>query len=782
MALNLAQPSDDLTPRVEADPYDFGARLERLLLRAAEGDRTASAADAAAFARVALWPYVTRRLEAISSGEEPVVRVARIYVVGQEDRGAVDRLCGELQSAVTAICAVAGRAAPAVWVDLHDGWAFTNTTQVEFPGIARINLARALFDEPSWESTVWHEAGHACVISGCRFLDEGWAVWCQYLSDAYHVFPADKAEAATRPLPPSVSALPLEVLLRFRGAGEGFEELCGAPEDHEAIYLRAHRFVGGVIETQGVPALAALFDRVRRGEDPVELFGDLAGVEGPSELAESSIQDIDRVARITRGNAEFQAMAALLARGRALAQARPDAQHLRLLGRLVCMTGLANVPGLPRSDLLGEIDGVIRKLADLSAADPYIPLFRGQRALMEMLDAKPNRRGELIQQSWAEFHRAHAIDPDNGDVLISMAIAELHTPAMFGGKRAKAVDWLARAARQPELRDEVAGIARRFKVTSDLEARLSSGEAEVTTLVTPNTAAVVVQNLRVSPSSNFDLEVASLELAPGARVAVVGANGSGKTTLIEALLGLRVAGPESVIRLLGRTGPVALQDRDFRKRIGVLAPGTVFPPRARVKEVVALHEAMYGPCQRRIRDALGIDELASRFFAKLSEGEKQRVRLFSALGHRPELAFLDEPTTHLDQHFADRLFELFDDLADTTLISTSHAPREVERADQVICLQQGRVRWHGRAADLIKTHLGGHRLDVRLDSAKLDDARRRLRAASGVVSVEAEPGLLRAYGREPFAPSLLQSLSGAESFTVAHTSAEDLLRLLGARP
>ena len=191
---------------------------------------------------------------------------------------------------------------------------------------------------------------------------------------------------------------------------------------------------------------------------------------------------------------------------------------------------------------------------------------------------------------------------------------------------------------------------------------------------------------------------------------------------------------------------------------------------------------MYGPCQRRIRDALGIDELASRFFAKLSEGEKQRVRLFSALGHRPELAFLDEPTTHLDQHFADRLFELFDDLADTTLISTSHAPREVERADQVICLQQGRVRWHGRAADLIKTHLGGHRLDVRLDSAKLDDARRRLRAASGVVSVEAEPGLLRAYGREPFAPSLLQSLSGAESFTVAHTSAEDLLRLLGARP
>ena len=187
----------------------------------------------------------------------------------------------------------------------------------------------------------------------------------------------------------------------------------------------------------------------------------------------------------------------------------------------------------------------------------------------------------------------------------------------------------------------------------------------------------------------------TFDVPPRALVAVVGPNGGGKTTLLRLLLGLEQP-RYGTVRVFGRAPESA------RRRVGyvpqVLAYDTHFP--VNVNDVVlmgTLDGSLAGTYGRRARQAaaaalerVGLAGLGFRPFAELSGGERQRALIAQALAGGPRLLLLDEPTASVDPPTADRLHELFRQLAESlTVLFVSHNLGVVTaHATHVLCVNR----------------------------------------------------------------------------------------------
>ena len=162
----------------------------------------------------------------------------------------------------------------------------------------------------------------------------------------------------------------------------------------------------------------------------------------------------------------------------------------------------------------------------------------------------------------------------------------------------------------------------------------------------------------------------SLDLAPGAYVAIMGESGVGKSTLLNLLAGLDE--PDSGRVLLEGTDLAALSD-DERTLLRRRAVGFVFQafhvlPYLTAEQNVALPLELLGvgKAERVARiaamlDAVGLSAAARRFPRELSGGEVQRVAIARALVHRPRLVLADEPTGNLDPRTAAQTLALLRD-------------------------------------------------------------------------------------------------------------------------
>lgn len=147
-----------------------------------------------------------------------------------------------------------------------------------------------------------------------------------------------------------------------------------------------------------------------------------------------------------------------------------------------------------------------------------------------------------------------------------------------------------------------------------------------------------------------------LNIAPGERVAVMGASGSGKTTLLNLVAGIDTADGGS-IRLLGRPLDTLREPELTRFRaagIGLVFQDFNLMETLTVAENIELPLWLAGRDKRdaRVREVaeeLGIAQLLHRFPPTLSGGEQQRAAIARALVHRPGLILADEPTGSLDQ-------------------------------------------------------------------------------------------------------------------------------------
>lgn len=215
-------------------------------------------------------------------------------------------------------------------------------------------------------------------------------------------------------------------------------------------------------------------------------------------------------------------------------------------------------------------------------------------------------------------------------------------------------------------------------------------------------AAVEVDDLHVSYGAVRAVAGLSLTAPHGALTAVVGPNGGGKTTTIEVCEGLRA--PDSgTVSILG----LAPQDPALRTRVGAMLQDGGIPTMARPLPYLRTLAAMYGHPQdpELLLDWLGLSGLTTPF-RRLSGGEQQRVKLAAALIGRPELVFLDEPSTGLDPSARHGMWELLAALVrdGVTVVLTTHQLAEAEAlADHVVVVDRGRAVAAGTVSELVGT-------------------------------------------------------------------------------
>ncbi len=196
----------------------------------------------------------------------------------------------------------------------------------------------------------------------------------------------------------------------------------------------------------------------------------------------------------------------------------------------------------------------------------------------------------------------------------------------------------------------------------------------------------------------------SFQVEPGELYALLGTNGAGKTSTLEVVEGHRAASSGSV-RVLGSS---PTDRRAVRPRTGIMLQESGFSPDLTVTETVALVGRLSGRSDTvdRVLGLVDLRRAARTRVAQLSGGEKRRLDFATAVYGRPELLFLDEPTTGLDIASRDALWAAVQELRDdgATVVLTTHYLEEAQqRADRVGLMHRGRLRHEGTVDELTRT-------------------------------------------------------------------------------
>ncbi|WP_394843532.1 ATP-binding cassette domain-containing protein [Pendulispora brunnea] len=283
-------------------------------------------------------------------------------------------------------------------------------------------------------------------------------------------------------------------------------------------------------------------------------------------------------------------------------------------------------------------------------------------------------------------------------------------------------------------------------------------------------------------AGDFHFDVRDVGFRRGLLSAIVGPNGSGKSTLIEALLGFRTARLDNA-RILGVPAHRFMADVEHLRRMGTQLQRVEYADDARVEEILDLHRALYRRQSPMIAEALGLGELRKKPYRGLSKGQRQRLDLFVAMGHEPELMILDEPFTGLDKTYAGRLVDLLkDSFEGTTIVMICHSGEELAAADDLLWVHRGAIRYRGNRLALKENLVGQYRTRILLDD---EDQQARVRAllatAPSVLRVASPHGGLdiQAFGDEGLDAVVRGLMESAHirHFEFAPTSDADLLRV-----
>ena len=210
--------------------------------------------------------------------------------------------------------------------------------------------------------------------------------------------------------------------------------------------------------------------------------------------------------------------------------------------------------------------------------------------------------------------------------------------------------------------------------------------------------AILTENLGRNYGNTAALQGLNLRVEPGEILGFLGPNGAGKSTTVKILTGMikPSIGRARVVGLDVAAEPLAL-----KRRIGYVPESAALYESLSAREylelVAALHHEPPRTARTRVADLLARFDLESAMdqrLAEFSKGMKQKVLIASALMHRPDVVFLDEPLTGLDANAALVVKELIRSLAaqGRTIFFCSHVLEVVERVcSRIVIIDRGRA-------------------------------------------------------------------------------------------
>lgn len=229
--------------------------------------------------------------------------------------------------------------------------------------------------------------------------------------------------------------------------------------------------------------------------------------------------------------------------------------------------------------------------------------------------------------------------------------------------------------------------------------------------------AIKASNLGRNFGSLKAIQGLDLEVEKGRIYGFLGPNGSGKTTAIRLLTGL-LKPSAGEVQVLGLKLPEDAEK--LRLKIGYMTQKFSLYDDLTVKENLQFIARIYGLSgasqKPRIDELLvtyGLDKKKGQLAGSMSGGQRQRLALAAATLHKPELLFLDEPTSAVDPENRREFWEQLFDLSDqgTSILVSTHYMDEAERCHKLAILEAGIKRADG-APDALMREMGAHVVEV----------------------------------------------------------------------
>ena len=303
-----------------------------------------------------------------------------------------------------------------------------------------------------------------------------------------------------------------------------------------------------------------------------------------------------------------------------------------------------------------------------------------------------------------------------------------------------------------------------------------------------HSAAIEAQGLvKVYPPDVRALDGVDLRVSVGDIHALLGPNGAGKSTTIKILTTLSrpTAGSAHVLG-----SDVVRQPDRVRRSIGVVGQNAAVDPEATGRENMHLQGRLYGMAggqlHKRVDEllaAFGLTEYADRIVRTWSGGNRRKLDVATGLVHRPQVLFLDEPTTGLDPQARAELWAEVRRLAreGLTILLTTHYLEEADQlASQVAIIDRGRIVARGTPEDL-KSQLRGDAIVVELiEPERNRDATHLIAGLDGLREPVVDGRTVRARAEHGAraVPAVLAALDGAgigvASVTIARPSLDDV--------
>jgi ABC-type multidrug transport system ATPase subunit len=703
-----------------------------------------------------------------------------VYVLGGSELPPA--LLRNFDEAVAAGAAFLGLPPPCIVLQCVPSERDMHLTMESLPGLALVRLStQSEGYREGLRAVVFHEVAHCFLTCGVRLLDEGLA----------QLFANRFGGAIPLPQRPEL-APPLHVMLSRDG-----DAMFGASSGAGIEAYRAACRIGAdlleAVEARGgVAAIVSLFRAVSRaGTDAriAELAGQASGIPVAAPDAQPAVQG----ARANDGHATLIAQvqqaifaswsskcAEDLSTAIALLEAEPVFNQPSLLDALLsarlnqALLHVHSGTRLPAEQEAG-IDTLLKAADILPAGRQW--LWRGVRAILAILLAQPNiiKVATAGQNALQAFGKAQELIAGDPDLLIHHASLLLHAPPNYGGDRDRGAGMLREAMQHPLYRAHARemlldnGIDPGDGMVDIAPSAVVPAAAAPTPEQAPAAIVLEAQGVELRLPSGFTLKPGELSLRKGERVAIVGPNGSGKTIFLETLLGLRAPDAGKVGMAIGDP-----RDAKVRQQLGGLLQSADLPGQMRVSEIVTMHEAIYERTEAAVTRALGIEELRPRLWQQLSRGQKQRVMLWLALSHIPELALLDEPSLGLDEWHARALRELLAGMP-TTLLQISHIPADLLGMDRILCMEKGTLVDGGSLDELLARRVG--RFKARIGQQLAGEAEQAMHALPALLRAEAVQAGWQLQGGQGFDASFRRFIDqhGIANFSLEASTVEDFL-------
>ena len=237
------------------------------------------------------------------------------------------------------------------------------------------------------------------------------------------------------------------------------------------------------------------------------------------------------------------------------------------------------------------------------------------------------------------------------------------------------------------------------------------------------TLAIKASGLTKAYGDVVALNGIDIEVEQGTVLGLLGPNGSGKTTTVRILATLLQADtgsasvggfdvatqPDEVRSVIGLTGQYAAVDEYLTGRENLELFGRLF------------HLSKFDAAKRanELLDRFDLSDAADRGIKGYSGGMRRRLDLAASLIGRPNVLFLDEPTTGLDPRSRQGMWSVIEDLiaeGTTVLLTTQYLEEADQLANKIVVLDHGNVIAKGTSNEL-KSQVGGDRIEIVVESA-----------------------------------------------------------------